>query len=50
MKLLEEIKQEKKVEYSQKYVEPATTNTGLFEIFFNGEQYIVPKTTGGLFC
>jgi len=31
------------------YLEPNTTNPQLIEIIFDGETYIVPKTTGGLF-
>ena len=29
------------------YIEPKTTNPELIEIIFRGEDYIVPKTTGG---
>jgi hypothetical protein len=30
------------------YLEPKTTNLQLIEITFDGENYTVPKTTGGL--
>lgn len=30
------------------YLEPKTTNPQLIEITFGGENYTVPKTTGGL--
>jgi hypothetical protein len=30
------------------YLEPKTTNIQLIEITFDGENYTVPKTTGGL--
>lgn len=30
------------------YLEPRTTNPQLIEITFGGENYTVPKTTGGL--
>ena len=29
------------------YLEPKTTNPQLIEITFGGENYVVPKTTGG---
>lgn len=37
-----------KMERKPVYAEPRTTDTKMFEIAFGGENYIVPKTTGGL--
>jgi len=31
------------------YREPKTTDEGMLEISFNGNNYSIPKTTGGLF-
>lgn len=30
------------------YLEPKTTNPQIIEITFGGENYLVPKTTGGI--
>jgi len=37
-----------KTERKPVYAEPGTTDTKTAEITFGGEDYIVPKTTGGL--
>lgn len=37
-----------KIEQPTVYIEPKTTDTKTIEISFGGENYIVPKTTGGL--
>ncbi len=44
-------KEEKKEEEKELpvYLEPKTTNPQLIEITFDGENYSVPKTTGGFF-
>lgn len=42
----EEEKEARKKE-SPVYLEPKTTNPELIEITFGGENYTVPKTTGG---
>lgn len=31
------------------YREPKTTDEGIFEISFDGNNYAIPKSTGGLF-
>ena len=43
----EPVEMEKK-EQKPVYSEPRTTDTKIVEITFGGENYIVPKTTGGL--
>lgn len=43
----EEVKEEK-IEQTPFYTEPKTTDTNVIEISFGGENYKIPKTTGGL--
>jgi hypothetical protein len=43
----EEQKEEREKEFPV-YLEPKTTNPERIEIIFGGENYAVPKTTGGL--
>ena len=43
----EEVKEVKEKE-PPVYLEPKTTNPQVIEITFGGENYIVPKTTGGI--
>lgn len=43
----EQVSEEKMV-HPPIYTEPKTTDTKIIEITFGGENYIVPKTTGGL--
>ena len=38
----------KKKEQEPVYAEPKTTDTKIVEITFSGDNYIIPKTTGGL--
>jgi hypothetical protein len=47
MKSGEQIKEEK-IEQLPVYTVPKTTDVKMIEITFGGENYIVPKTTGGL--
>jgi len=42
-----EAEEETREKESPIYLEPKTTNPQLIEIIFGGENYIVPKTTGG---
>lgn len=37
-----------KLERTSEYSEPKTTNQQIIEITFGGEEYRIPKTTGGL--
>ena len=47
MKGGEQVKEEK-IEQIPIYTESKTTDVKIIEITFGGENYIVPKTTGGL--
>jgi hypothetical protein len=47
MKSGEQVKEEK-MERQPVYTEPKTTDIKIVEIIFGGDNYIVPKTTGGL--
>ena len=40
-------KVERKSEQRSQYIAPPTTNTEVEEIFFDGDNYYVPSTTGG---
>jgi hypothetical protein len=40
--------EKEKVKQPATYMEPKTTDTKIVEIIFGGDNYIVPKTTGGL--
>jgi hypothetical protein len=40
---------EVKIKQPQEYSEPRTTNHQIIEIIFGGDDFKVPKTTGGLF-
>lgn len=48
LKSTEHIKEEKPPQHVI-YAEPKTTDTGVVEIIFGSDNYIVPKTTGGIF-
>lgn len=43
----EPVRVEKK-EQKPVYAEPKTTDTKIVEIIFGGDNYVIPKTTGGL--
>lgn len=43
-----EIAREAKLKRVPEYSEPKTTNQQTIEITFGGEEYRIPKTTGGL--
>lgn len=40
---------ENRLERTAEYSEPKTTNQQVIEIIFDGQEYKIPKTTGGLF-